>query len=638
MANRSVQLHPPHRVSQVQYGAEAETRSFDVDFVFTPTDTNEQLCASALFPLMDRVLDGFHALIASYGSSGTGKGHTFQGTGDDRGVILSSAAYLFRTLAKTPSAKSFFMLSAYQIQHNAVVDLLAPNTLTALAVVDHRQHGATVDGVSSLAVADERELSTLIAQVRATSSALSQRGGGRKPHVVIEWRVDVQRDGGTRQSLVRWVQCAGSGGASLKFNPGLTALSSVANALAQGKEPWSVPFASSSLTRLMQFALSGGGHALFVVCIDETDASHEDTSHSLHLASLLSKVALSPKPNRSRTSEQLAEVREEIAQVRGRLGLQVTGEWSSGVDVRDVAALKRLVDELERVKADTWPRRLKECERWRKVRVERLQKEGLAHVLLDYTEVPQSMRDASDALLRDIIQLRSSLDEVEREAEHIRAEGVDDDPRAKDAAEREADTRARLDGVETEHRALVASIAAIEADQRRVWAGRGDDAALARYNRTQSWSHLRQAMVTDAALTAQVASLDESAALIAQSFQGKLSGAVSAEAIASVASDAAALTAEWLAVSRQSAVAGWERDRLYARLIEERVRADVEREREREEALQLLAEYRAAVEEEKRAMEERYRAMLSESVKDALRWSEESARVQQQLDDQRRRV
>ena len=582
---------------------------------------------------MDRVLDGFNVLLVSYGSSGTGKGHTFQGTTSEPGAILSSATHLFHTLATLPSTRSFLTISAYQIQHNSVVvDLLAPSTLSPLTVVDHRHHRATVQGVAQLPFASPEELSTLLHQSRGVHCALALRGGGTKakPHVVVEWRVEVEREGVTRQSLVRFVQCAGSGGASLRFNPGLTALSSVVGGLAQGKDAWSVPFASSALTRLMEFGLAGQAHCLFFLCIDEREEAQQDTAHSLHLASQLTKIPLKPQSNRSRTGQQLTEIREEVAQVRGRLGLQMTGEWSEQVDPRDVVALRRLLEELDKVKGDTWPKRMKECDRWRQLRVERLQKEGLAHVLLDSIEVPQSTRDAADLLLRDIVQLTATADEVDEDIEQLAAEGAEgDDPRLKEAVDRQAELRAQLEGVEREHRKVVQSIVSLGAEQRRTSMDRSDTGVIT-YTRSLR-SHQRRAMAADRSLASQLAALDESAALITQRFEG-------GGAVGGVVGDAVALTGEWLAVSKREALSAWERERLWGRLIEERVTGEVQRERQREEQQQLLKEYRAGVEEEKRAMESRYRALLDHAVRDALRWSEESAQLRRQLEDQHRRV
>jgi hypothetical protein len=268
---------------------------------------------------MPAVLGGCNLLVMVYGSSGTGKGHSFQGKGGERGLLSLCAEQLFSCLATLPSfTSSFLTMSAYQINSSSIIDLLSPNTRSPLHCVEHRTLSACVDELSFLPFASASELNTLLAQAFAVSAALVQRGAGsRKPHVVVEWRVELEQGGGAaagssssgpvQQSLVRWVQCAGSGGASLKLNAGLQAMSAVVGGLAAGKDGWSLPFASSSLTRLLQFGLGGNAHCLFLACIDCKDGSLLDTRHALDMAEQIRRIKNTVKPNRSTLPQQLSQ-------------------------------------------------------------------------------------------------------------------------------------------------------------------------------------------------------------------------------------------------------------------------------------------------------------------------------------------
>ena len=581
---------------------------------------------------MDHVLDGFNALVLVYGSSGTGKGHAFHGTDSEAGLLLSAATHLFRAISSSPSTSALLTLSAYHVHGNHLIDLLAPSTLSPLLLPSLPTPSSPPPALCSLPFSSPADLSTLLAQLRATARALSLRSPHppTKPHLVCDLRLHLTRPPTTHSTLTRFISCAGSGGASLKFSPGLTALSQVTAGLASGRAAYELPFTHSTLTRLTEFALAGAGYVAALLCVDSTDAAHEDTAHALSLAAQLGKVPLKPQPQRSRTAERLAEVREEIAGVRSRLaaGMAVGGV---GVDPRDVERLKRLCGEVEAVKAGGVGRVREEGERWRKVRLERLRKEGLTHVLLTPTPVPQSLTDATSLLLRDLVLTQAALEDAQAEVERLGGEGGEV---VEEVVGREAELRERVDALEAEYRQAMAQVVAIEADQRRVWRGAGDDAALSRYHRGHSWAAMRSGMASDAVLAGQVQALEESAALIAQSFAGKAAGGEGG--VAGVVADAGQLTAEWLEVSRQAAVVAWERDRLLGRVWEERVRAAVEREREREEALQLMTEYREQVEAEKRTVEGKYRTLLTEAVNDALRWSEEAAQLRAQLEQRRR--
>ena len=300
---------------------------------------------------MPSVLGGCNLLVLVYGSSGTGKGHSFQGKGGERGLLSLCAEQLFSCLATLPSfTSSFLTMSAYQIQSSSIVDLLSPCTRSPLHCVEHRTLSACVDELSFLPFASASELNTLLAQAFAVSAALVQRGGGaRKPHVVVEWRVELEQGGGgagaagggsVQQSLVRWVQCAGSGGASLKLNAGLQAMSAVIGGLAAGKDSWSLPFASSSLTRLLQFGLGGNAHCLFLACIDCKDGSLLDTRHALELAEQSRRIKNTVRPNRSSLAQQLSQhtdaAAQELASYRLRLLSPLTSLSDCAVQRRSV--------------------------------------------------------------------------------------------------------------------------------------------------------------------------------------------------------------------------------------------------------------------------------------------------------------
>ena len=308
---------------------------------------------------------------------------------------------------------------------------------------------------------------------------------------------------------------------------------------------------------------------------------------------------------------------------------------ASDVDPRDIAALQHLLAQLAAAKQQSWSQRRQAAVRHRSQRIIRLQQERLSHVLIESVELPQSLRDSATLLCKEVIALRIQLEEAE-------AEETEGQPAA-DTADREeriAQLMSRLEAAETKHRSAVAIIAATEADQRKVWLASGDEAALSRYNRTQHWSYLRRAMSTDPTLAAQLAEVESSVSLLSSSFASALSPASPSAAVdlAGILSSTEALLAEYGARSREAAALSWERDALWARLQEERVRFEVDREREREEWKQAVTGWRQAVEDDKRRMEERWQTMLAEAVKDAVSCSEEAARLRQAMELRDRRL
>ena len=300
-------LQPPHRIVLHTQSAGQEQRTVDVDFVYTVQQNNRNLCTDALYPLIDRTLVGYNALILAYGSSGTGKAHTMRGKRGEVGIVEAASNRLFSQLSTLSDTASLITLSFYQISGTTIVDVLAPETSVPLQLQDHRTHGALVVDVTQLECRSADEMNVLLRQAYVTSDALIRRSATRsKPHLVVEWRVEVQTGGMMRSSLARFVQCAGSGGVSLQFNPGLQSLAQCMSALAAGKQRWDVPFSGSALTRLCEYGLGGNGYGLFVCCIDGKDVSLPDTMHGMDMCERARKIKSTPTSNRNTTLAQIS--------------------------------------------------------------------------------------------------------------------------------------------------------------------------------------------------------------------------------------------------------------------------------------------------------------------------------------------
>ena len=300
-------LQPPHRITLHTQSAGQEQRTIDADFVYTAQHNNQNLCADALYPLIDRTLLGYNALILAYGSSGTGKAHTMRGKRGEVGIVEAAANRLFSQLSTLSDTASLITLSFYQISGTTIVDLLAPDTSAPLQLQDHRTYGALVVDVTQLECQTADEMNVLVRQAYATSDALTRRSATRsKPHLIIEWRVEVQTGGMTRAAMTRFVQCAGSGGVSLQFNPGLQSLAQCVAALAAGKQRWDVPFNGSALTRLCEYGLGGNGYGMVVLCIDGKDVSLPDTMHGLDMCERARKIKSTPTSNKNTTAAQIS--------------------------------------------------------------------------------------------------------------------------------------------------------------------------------------------------------------------------------------------------------------------------------------------------------------------------------------------
>ena len=66
------------------------------DTTFGPTASNPDVYAKSVKPVVDSVLEGYHATIFAYGMTGSGKTHTMVGNRKDPGMIPLSFEQIFK--------------------------------------------------------------------------------------------------------------------------------------------------------------------------------------------------------------------------------------------------------------------------------------------------------------------------------------------------------------------------------------------------------------------------------------------------------------------------------------------------------------------------------------------------------------
>ena len=273
------------------------------------------------------------------------------------------------------------------------------------------------------------------------------------------------------------------------------------------------------------------------------------------------------------------------------------------------------------------------------------------HVLVggEAAEGADALRQSCGLLLQSVMAARVEVDEVDGLLEQARVEAdklqrgeeqksaitssqLDDVLQQLQQRDREA--RTQLHTTEAEYKQSLGKLVAAESNARKLWLGSGDSASLARFEQSQQWSHIRQSMSSDAALTTQLTTIADNTTAIAAAFASKLSGGANEGVLGEVQQ----LLAEWSESCRLNVTLQWERDRLWSQWVETVYRSECEVEREREEAAVQFKLYREGWEEEKRRAELRNERLLAEAVKDALRLAEENAVLRHQLIEARSRI
>lgn len=79
-------------------------KKFQMDQLFDPTSTQEDIFTSVARPLADQVLNGYNATMLAYGATGTGKTHTMIGEksvdGKSGGIIPRTLEYIITSSVK----------------------------------------------------------------------------------------------------------------------------------------------------------------------------------------------------------------------------------------------------------------------------------------------------------------------------------------------------------------------------------------------------------------------------------------------------------------------------------------------------------------------------------------------------------
>ncbi|NWY67667.1 KI13B protein, partial [Erithacus rubecula] len=331
--------------------------------------------------ILQNAFEGYNACIFAYGQTGSGKSYTMMGTADQPGLIPRLCSGLFERAQKEENEEQSFKVevSYMEIYNEKVRDLLDPKgSRQSLKVREHSVYGPYVDGLSKLAVANYKDIESLMSEGNKsrTVAATNMNEESSRSHAVFKIILthtlyDVQSGtSGEKVGKLSLVDLAGSeratktgaAGDRLKegsnINKSLTTLGLVISALADqaaGKNKNKfVPYRDSVLTWLLKVSKFGFGfgHVAFIPpSVWLQREKKKTTKHNklflFHLLSFLQAMKSPELKERLEESEKLIQEMtvtweeklrktEEIAQERQKqlesLGISLQ---SSGIKVGD---------------------------------------------------------------------------------------------------------------------------------------------------------------------------------------------------------------------------------------------------------------------------------------------------------------
>lgn len=316
--------------------------NFQFDRVYEASSTNADVFEQSVEELISRVVSGYNATVFAYGTTGSGKTFTMQGSEHDPGVIPRSVHRLFELL-EARGAPAVVRLSYFEIYNERVYDLLSPDSKPTEVLLRDGSGGDTrIVGQREVDARDAQELLSWVAngdQLRRTSSTQYNEHSSRS-HAVV--RVHVASN--SLQSTLFLCDLAGSERALVHserrkegayINKSLLTLSTVISILSQGGGGH-VPYRDSKLTRLLQPSLSGTA-LVSMLCTIQTGpppAGGAETVNSVRFAakaknitvlakrnSALDEAFFSGNPSQSKMVEQLQNdlesLRRELSKANG---------------------------------------------------------------------------------------------------------------------------------------------------------------------------------------------------------------------------------------------------------------------------------------------------------------------------------
>jgi hypothetical protein len=319
--------------STILHHEEAPPKPFTFDGVYYMDSTAEQIYNEIVYPLVEKVIEGYNGTVFAYGQTGSGK--TFSMQGDEkvpaqRGVIPRTFEHIFESIATTEHTKFLVHVSYLEIYNEEVRDLLGDDRQKKLEIKEHSERGVYVAGLSMHVCHNTKDCDRLMSlgfNNRHVGATLMNKDSSRSHSIFTIYVEALSETGSIRMGKLNLVDLAGSErqaktGATgerfkeaTKINLSLSALGNVISALVDGKSSH-IPYRDSKLTRLLQDSLGGNTKTVMIACISPSDNNYDETLSTLRYANRAKNIKNKPKINEDPKDALLRQYKEEIERLK----------------------------------------------------------------------------------------------------------------------------------------------------------------------------------------------------------------------------------------------------------------------------------------------------------------------------------
>eukprot|EP00729_Bicosta_minor_P003033 gene3033-15424_t len=282
---------------------------FELDTVFPPTATQDQVFNSGIADLITSVIDGYNVCIFAYGQTGSGKTYSMEGNDGNPGLNRRALGHLFNLCEEKKSDWTYELeVSVMEIYNEKLRDLLCGSKAGAELAIKHGRAGPMVPGLTRRAVRTPDQVQDAFTEaksIRATSSTKMNDQSSRSHCLLVVYVTGTNLSTGVQSTgKLNLIDLAGServgkSGAlddakrlkeATNINKSLSSLGDVIHAL--GAKQKHVPYRNSKLTHLLQDSLGGAAKTLMLVQISPVEKNVSESVCSLNFAKRVRSVEL----------------------------------------------------------------------------------------------------------------------------------------------------------------------------------------------------------------------------------------------------------------------------------------------------------------------------------------------------------
>ncbi|KAJ2884304.1 hypothetical protein H4R27_002185 [Coemansia aciculifera] len=288
-------------------GGSASQRSFHFDYAFGPDANQASVYDAAVFPLLQRFVEGYNVTVLAYGQTSSGKTYTMGTESDDgTGVVPRALRWLFSWWAAQDSARrGSVRISFLEVYNDELIDLVAQTqgrgVRPPIFVREDAKGHVVWTGVKEVYVSDADAALAILAD----GSRERQTGGTRmnekssRSHAIYSVTLAQARGESARiVSKLHFVDLAGSERLKktlavgerqregIAINSGLLALGNVISALGDPHRgaPSFVPYRDSKLTHMLRDSLGGSAQTLLIACVSQAECNVAESLNTLKYA------------------------------------------------------------------------------------------------------------------------------------------------------------------------------------------------------------------------------------------------------------------------------------------------------------------------------------------------------------------